>query len=69
MADGRLSVRVFDSGPGFDTHAEHGTGVGMENVRQRLRLMLGPTAELESGRSGGETVVGFRRAGGSKCVC
>lgn len=40
-------VEVADSGPGFGVAARDGDGVGLENVRQRLRLCYGPGATLE----------------------
>lgn len=55
--DGRLFIRVHDTGPGFDAaasrHTEH-TGVGLENVSRRLELCYGSGAALriESGASG-----------------
>jgi two-component system LytT family sensor kinase len=60
LEDGRLAVRVSDTGPGFGaTPLNDGAGVGLDNVRQRLRLCYGPTAILEVERRGAETIVGF----------
>ncbi len=60
IEEGRLAVQVSDTGPGFGPeHKNGGAGVGLENVRHRLRLCFGPEAILEMGRSGAETIVGF----------
>ena len=60
IEEGRLAVRVFDTGPGFGSvQNSDGAGVGLDNVRQRLRLCYGPEAILEMERCGMETVVGF----------
>jgi two-component system LytT family sensor kinase len=43
-----LRVAVRDNGPGFQTDASTtGLGIGLENVRQRLRLRYGTSADLE----------------------
>jgi LytS/YehU family sensor histidine kinase len=59
---GWLEVAVSDTGPGFRPPAPEGErrGVGLENVRRRLRLCYGDEARLDivSGASG--TRVGFR---------
>ena len=54
-----LRVEVSDTGRGFQ-ETVGGAGVGLENVRQRLRLCYGPDAELriDSGASG--STVSFR---------
>ena len=39
-----LQVDVRDNGAGFDTHADE--GVGLANIRERLRLLYGKEAEL-----------------------
>jgi len=43
-ADAMLQVEVRDDGVGFDLHADD--GVGLTNIRERLRLLYGPRAEL-----------------------
>ena len=44
---GGVNVRVTDSGPGFAPESSpEGTGVGLDNVRQRLRYSYGPEAAL-----------------------
>jgi hypothetical protein len=53
-----LDIRVCDSGPGFSDTP--GNGVGLNNVRERLRLRYGGSARVEVERCGAETVVGFR---------
>lgn len=40
-------VEVADTGGGFAAAGREGGGVGLENVRQRLRLCYGPDAALE----------------------
>lgn len=56
-SDGRLHIRVCDSGPGFDAAAsrprQH-AGVGLDNVSRRLVLCYGSDATLriESGTTG-----------------
>jgi two-component system LytT family sensor kinase len=61
--DGGVEIRVRDSGAGFSgvrgDSQSLGTGVGLENVRQRLKLCYGEEVELEieSGPEG--TNVGF----------
>jgi LytS/YehU family sensor histidine kinase len=39
-----LQVDVRDNGAGFDMHADD--GVGLANIRERLRLLYGQAAEL-----------------------
>jgi LytS/YehU family sensor histidine kinase len=41
------------------------TGVGLDNVRQRLRLAYGPESKLTIGVEAGETVVSFEVPTGS----
>jgi len=61
IEDGFVAVSVSDTGPGFEAAPDSaGTGVGLDNVRQRLSLYYGAAAILETGRRGGETVVSFR---------
>jgi signal transduction histidine kinase len=42
-----VQVEVADTGAGFTAAGNGGAGVGLENVRQRLRLCYGPDAALE----------------------
>jgi LytS/YehU family sensor histidine kinase len=44
LIDGSLHVDVQDNGVGFNMHA--GDGVGLANIRERLRLLYGKRAEL-----------------------
>jgi len=53
--DAMLQVSVCDNGPGFESNGmTTGLGLGLENVRQRLRLCYGPSSDLllESDREG-----------------
>jgi LytS/YehU family sensor histidine kinase len=43
-ADGRLTVCVADSGEGI--LPKKGTGVGLTNIRERLKTLYGPSARL-----------------------
>ena len=43
--DGRVSVTVADNGEGFNTRTS-GTGIGLKNVRERLRLRYDGEANL-----------------------
>jgi two-component system, LytTR family, sensor kinase len=46
-ADGMLQIQVHDNGPGLDSNGvTSGLGVGLENVRQRLALCYGASADL-----------------------
>lgn len=47
-AGGRLVLSVADDGPG-KTGANGGTGIGLENVRNRLAARFGDEAKVESG--------------------
>ena len=44
LVDGTMHVDVKDNGVGFNMHA--GDGVGLANIRERLRLLYGSRAEL-----------------------
>lgn len=44
LIDGTMHVDVKDNGIGFNLHA--GEGVGLANIRERLRLLYGSRAEL-----------------------
>jgi two-component system, LytTR family, sensor kinase len=57
-----ICVRVEDTGMGFrkDANAGFGTGVGLENVRQRLNLCYGKAAELIIHSSDKGSSVSFR---------
>ncbi len=45
----RLVVTVSDDGPGVPKHVEHGFGIGLANVRDRLEARFGPDIGLTSG--------------------
>jgi len=47
-ADGKLAITVADDGRGFSEDAG-GTGIGLKNVRERLRLAYGEAASLSVG--------------------
>ncbi len=59
--DGRLRLSVYNDGPGFiEGWQTHGPGVGLANLRTRLRILHGDAAELEMKRvaaAGVEVVV------------
>lgn len=57
--DGRISIRVADSGVGIRETAG-GSGIGLENVRRRLAIMYGDTGRLvieENSPSGVKVVI------------
>jgi two-component system LytT family sensor kinase len=58
-----IRVSVSDTGMGFDNSkapARPGNGVGLENVRRRLKLCYGEEARLDIETGGSGTVVQFR---------
>ena len=46
IVHGKLAVTVADTGLGFGQAATAGTGVGLANIRERLRLLYGARATL-----------------------
>jgi signal transduction histidine kinase len=46
-SDGRVAVTVADDGEGFGNGKTQGTGIGLKNVRERLRLAYGNSASLQ----------------------
>ena len=46
IVHGKLAVSVADTGVGFGRAATAGTGVGLANIRERLKLLFGSAAEL-----------------------
>ena len=57
-----LSISVRDTGPGFDAKARGfagGAGIGLANVRQRLRLCYGERAEFTIRSDENGTIVSF----------
>lgn len=58
VVDGRLTVSVSDTGVGFGNSSHPGGGVGLGNIRERLRLLYGDRASLRtlSPASGGTVV-------------
>jgi len=51
VVHGRLAVTVADTGAGFGRAATAGTGVGLNNIRERLKLLYGGDAELRIGEN------------------
>ena len=45
-SEGRVAVTVADDGEGFSDKTRGGTGIGLKNVRERLRLAYGAEASL-----------------------
>jgi sensor histidine kinase YesM len=62
VEDGRLAVAVTDDGPGFPDAPtpDDRPHVGLDNVRNRLRLCYGSAAGLTVESARGRTVVAFR---------
>ncbi len=46
IVHGKLAVTVADTGLGFGKAATAGTGVGLENIRERLKLLYGDNAAM-----------------------
>ena len=44
---GKLAVAVADTGVGFARAATAGTGMGLSNIRERLKLIYGDAAEMK----------------------
>jgi len=57
VVHGKLAVTVADTGVGFARAATAGTGTGLNNIRERLKLIYGDAAEL---RIGDNTPAGTR---------
>jgi LytS/YehU family sensor histidine kinase len=46
VAHSKLRVTVADDGVGFGVFKSNGTGLGLTNIRERLKLLHGDTAQL-----------------------
>ena len=58
IVHGKLAVTVADTGLGFGKAATQGTGIGLNNIRERLGLLYGRQATLNVAENpGGGTVV------------
>ena len=58
IVHGKLAVSVADTGLGFGQAATAGTGVGLNNIRERLQLLYGNRAQLSvTGNPAGGTTV------------
>ncbi|QTN23504.1 histidine kinase [Rhizobacter sp. AJA081-3] len=51
IVHGKLAVTVADSGLGFGKAATAGTGIGLNNIRERLQLLYGNRASLSVGEN------------------
>jgi len=62
VADDSIEVSVVDSGGTFSpgSRSPHGLGVGLENVRKRLKLHFGEDSHVSVETANGETAVRFR---------
>ena len=50
---GRLQLSVYNDGPGFpEDWQTHGSGIGLANLRTRLRILHGDASDLEMKRAG-----------------
>jgi LytS/YehU family sensor histidine kinase len=47
VADNKLRVSVTDDGLGFGAFPSDGTGLGLQSIRDRLKLLHGAAAQLE----------------------
>ncbi|MBU3078203.1 sensor histidine kinase [Sphingomonas quercus] len=50
--EGQLAMQVSDDGADLTSDRPHGTGTGLENIRNRLDILYGRAAELEAGPTG-----------------
>jgi len=58
IVHGKLAVKVADTGLGFGKAATAGTGIGLDNIRERLKLLYGNKASLTVAENpGGGTAV------------
>ncbi len=53
IVHGKLAVSVADTGLGFGQAATAGTGVGLNNIRERLQLLYGNRAQLAVAENAG----------------
>ena len=51
IVHGKLAVTVADTGLGFGRAATAGTGIGLNNIRERLQLLYGSKASLTVGEN------------------
>ncbi|HPG80339.1 MAG TPA: histidine kinase [Piscinibacter sp.] len=51
IVHGKLAVTVADTGLGFGKAATAGTGIGLNNIRERLQLLYGNRASLSVGEN------------------
>ncbi len=51
IVHGKLAVTVADTGLGFGKAATAGTGIGLNNIRERLQLLYGNKASLSVGEN------------------
>lgn len=60
LVNGQLLIDVEDDGPSKMSEVDtHGVGIGLQNVRERLQLLYGESAQLEVTSGGAEGGRGF----------
>ena len=55
-SNGTLTLRVYNDGPAFPPYAENTSGVGMSNIRARLRSLYGDAFDLSVRNQSGDGV-------------
>jgi LytS/YehU family sensor histidine kinase len=55
-SNGTLTLRVYNDGPAFPPHPQNTSGVGMSNIRARLRSLYGDAFDLSVRNQSGDGV-------------